>query len=93
MNNPYLTEACIVRTLMRDGVNLRFVEMVTKHPKWSLRLEIRCALLRNPKTPISVALHLAHTLPADVARDALFHSNLPAGVKTYLMAEIQHRNR
>jgi hypothetical protein len=93
INNPYLTEACVVRTLMGEGVNLRFVEMVARHPKWSLRVEVRCALLRNPKTPVAIALHLAHTLPADVARDALFHSNLPAGVKTYLMAEIQHRNR
>jgi hypothetical protein len=93
MNNPYLTETCVVRTLMRDGVNMRFVEMLSKHPKWSLRIEVRCALLRNPRTPVATALHLAHTLPADVARDALFHSNLPAGVKTYLMAEIQHRNR
>lgn len=91
--NPYLTEACVVRTLMRDALDMRFVELVGKHPKWSLRVDVRCALLRNPKTPLAMALHFAQTLPADVARDALFNSNLPSNIKTYLMAEIQHRSR
>jgi hypothetical protein len=42
---------------------------------------------------MAVALRLAHSLPADIARDALFNSNLPSSVKAYLMAEIQNRNR
>lgn len=93
LQNPHLTEACIVRTLMREAEHFNFVELIANHPKWSLRIDVRCALLRNPKTPMSVALHFAQTLPADVARDALFHSNLPASVKTYLMSEIQRRQR
>jgi hypothetical protein len=92
--NPRLTEACVVRTLMREDLtDLRFVQLVGNHPKWSLRMDVRCALLRNPKTPMAVALRLAHSLPADIARDALFNSNLPSSVKAYLMAEIQNRNR
>jgi hypothetical protein len=78
---------------MKEDVNVRFVELVAHHPKWGLRTDVRCALLRNPNTPMGVALHFAQTLPADIARDALFNSNLPKSVKTYLMAEIQHRER
>jgi hypothetical protein len=92
--NPFLTEACIVRTLMSgQEVDLRFVELVAHHPKWSLRTEVRAALLRNPRTPMTVALQIVHSIPADVARDALFNSNLPNSVKAYLMAEIQNRSR
>jgi hypothetical protein len=93
MNNPFLTEACVIRTLMREAVVPRFVEMVSRHAKWSLRTDVRCALLRNPNTPLSAAIRFAHTLPADVARDALFNSNLPQSLKTYLMIEIQNRVR
>lgn len=94
LQNPYLTEACIVRTLMsEESASVDFVRRIAAHPKWSLRTDVRCALLRNPNTPLGVALELAQTLPADIARDALFHSNLPAGVKTYLMSEIQNRLR
>ncbi len=93
LNNPYLTEACIIRTLMRDPLEPKFVEKVARHPKWSLRTDVRCALLRNPSTPMAAALQFAQSLPADVARDALYHSNLPHSVKTYLMIEIQSRLR
>ena len=93
MNNPFLTEACVIRTLMRDELEPRFVNTVARHPKWSLRNDVRCALLRNPNTPMTAALQYARSLPADVARDALFHSNLPHSVKTYLLMEIQHRVR
>lgn len=93
MNNPYLTEACVIRTLMRDPLSPRFVEKIARHSKWSLRTDVRCALLRNPSTPMAQALQFAQTLPADVARDALLNSNLPHSVKTYLMVEIQSRLR
>jgi hypothetical protein len=92
--NSHLTEACVVRTLMIDeGVDERFVQLVANHPKWSLRTDVRAALLRNPKTPMGVALNIVHALPADIARDALLNSNLPTSVKAYLMNEIQHRLR
>jgi len=93
MNNPYLTEACIIRTLMSELAEPAFVQRVARHPKWSLRTDVRCALLRNPNTPMGLAMQFAHTLPADVARDALFNSNLPHSVKTYLLIEIQNRLR
>ena len=93
MDNPYLTEACIIRTLMREEIDPRFVEKMARHRKWSLRTDVRCALLRNPNTPMAAALQFAQTLPADVARDALFNSNLPRSVKTYLLIEVQNRMR
>jgi hypothetical protein len=36
IDNPYLTEACIIRTLMREGLDPRFAEKVVRHRKWSL---------------------------------------------------------
>lgn len=92
--NSHLVEACVVRTLMIDEeVDERFVQLVANHPKWSLRTDVRAALLRNPKTPMGVAITIVHALPADMAREALYQSNLPTSVKTYLLAEIQNRGR
>jgi hypothetical protein len=91
--NPFLTEACIIKTLMREDVESRFVELVARHTKWGIRSDVRYALLRNPNTPLAMALRFAQTLPADVAREALFHSNLPNNVKAYLLAEVQNRLR
>lgn len=90
--NPYLIEACVVRTLMiEDAADERFVKLVAEHPKWSLRTDVRAALLRNPKTPMGVAVNIVHQLPVDVAREALLNSNLPTSVRNYLMIEVQNR--
>ncbi len=64
LENPRLTEAAIVRALQRPQAAAVLVEAICHHAKWSLRLEIRMALLRNEKTPLARALEFARRLHA-----------------------------
>lgn len=91
LENSRLTEAAIVRTLVRPNVTPAFVEAVCHHPKWSLRHEVRIALLRNQKTPLARAIEFARTLPPGQLRDILHTSHLPEKVKTYLRKELELR--
>jgi len=52
LENPRLTEAMVVKCLMQSGSSVALVRAACDHPKWSLRRDIRIALLRNEKTPI-----------------------------------------
>jgi hypothetical protein len=83
-DNSRLTEAAIVRALQRPGASDALVAFLCRHAKWSLRPEIRAALLLNEKTPLAHALAFARTLPPAHLRDILHVSRLPAKVKTYL---------
>ena len=47
LENSRLTEASIIKALMRRSSSAAFVEAVSRHSKWSPRREIRMALLRN----------------------------------------------
>ncbi len=58
LENSRLTEAAVVKALLGPNGS-GFVEAVCHHPKWSLRQEIRMALLRNPHTPLARALEFA----------------------------------
>jgi hypothetical protein len=89
--NPQMTEAWIVKGLMADDPPQGFVEMVCRHPKWSVRREIQLTLLRNDKTPLPRVLYFAKGLPSAVLRDALKHFRLTATVKMYLIKELQDR--
>ncbi len=89
--NPLMTEVWIVKALMKDGAPGALVEAVCRHPKWSLRRDIQVALLRNDKTPMARALAFARSLPINVLEDVLAHSRLDAGIKTYLLKEIDER--
>jgi hypothetical protein len=87
--NGRMTEAVIVRALRRRDVPASLVEAVCHHPAWSVRHEIRVALLGNEKTPYDFALRVARTLPSPVLRDILHAMRLPARVKAAIQEQMQ----
>lgn len=91
LDNPYLTEAWIVKTLMNEKAPQTFVDAVCRHSKWPLRREVQMALLRNDKTPLARVLYFAQMLPTHVLKDVLRHSRLSASVKMYLFKELELR--
>jgi hypothetical protein len=88
LENPRLTEAPIIKAVTRPESSGVLVEAVCHHAKWSLRREIRLALLRNEKTPMARALEFARTLPPPQVKEVLHVSRLPENVKEYLRKEI-----
>ncbi len=89
--NPQMTEAWIVKALMKDEPPQALVEQVARHPKWSLRREVQLALLRNDKTPLARVLQFAQQMPSGALRDILKHSRLTASLKMYLLKELDDR--
>jgi hypothetical protein len=92
LENPRLTEAGLVRALQRPNATAAFVEGVCHHAKWSLRPEIRMALLRNAHTPLARAIAFARRIPPPVLRDILYASRLPEKIKEYLQKELYNRS-
>jgi hypothetical protein len=93
LDNARLTEAAVIKALLRPNASAAFVEAVCHHPKWSVRREIRQALLRSPHTPLARALEFARNLPPPLLRDILHTSRLPEKIKTYLRDNLKQRSR
>jgi hypothetical protein len=91
LENSRLTEAAIVRALTRHEASAAFVEAVCRHRQWSLRREVRVALLRNEKTPMARAVEFARSLPAGQVREILQGSRLPGNVKEFLLKEVEQK--
>ena len=91
LQNSRLTEALIVRALMRPEGSAAFVEAVSHHAQWSLRREVRLALLRNEKTPMARAVEFGRGIPAGRLREILQGSRLPGNVRSFLLAELEKR--
>ena len=87
LENSHLTEAGIVKALARLESTAVFVDAVCHHAKWSLRREVRLALLCHEKTPLARALGFARSIPAALLREILQNSRLPAQTKAYLIRE------
>lgn len=84
LQNPRLTEAAVVKALQARASSPAFVDAICHDEKWSVRHEIRVALLRNPHTPLARALEFARRMPAPLLRDVLHTSRLPEKTKAYL---------
>jgi len=89
LENPRLSESAIVKALLRPAATPAFVKAICHHAKWSVRPEIRMALLRNEYTPLARALEFARRLPPAQLRDILHASRLPEKIKSYLRKRLE----
>jgi hypothetical protein len=92
LTNPYLTEACIVKALMKDDSLPGLAERVADHPTWSLRIEVQTALLECGKLPFARLQQLVRTLASRTLQTALSQSRLPALARAAALDELNRRS-
>ena len=85
LGNPKLTEGPILKAVMRASCSAALLLAICEHPKWSLRQEIRVALLRNEKTPFRFAEEFARRIPLPKLQEILHSSRLPETLKRRLL--------
>jgi hypothetical protein len=91
--NPFLTEVLVVKALTSEKATAALVELVARDGKWSLRREVRIALLRNPLTPAKQAGQFAHILPSGVLHELLQDSRLSDPARVRVQQELQEREK
>ncbi len=69
LGNPALTEADVVRLCATRPVASDVLREVFRSPRWVVRYGVQKAIIKNPHTPLDVALQLATHLHAQDARD------------------------
>lgn len=93
LENPFLTEAQILKALAREKVPVAVVQALAAHRKWSQCYNVRLAIVRNSSTPISIVLgFLPHLIVNDLrvlAEPGIVAENL----RKYLDAEVRRRMR
>jgi hypothetical protein len=92
LENSRLTEASIIKALMRRNSSAALVEAVCRDSKWSPRREIRMVLLRNEKTPLARALEFARSLPGTLVQEILQGSRLPTNIKSCVLKDLAQRS-
>jgi hypothetical protein len=89
LENPRLTEALVINSVLRPGASAALVQAVAQHAKWSPRREIRAALLRTAHLSLARALEFSHEIPTPLLHELLTSSHLPAQIKDQLLRESQ----
>src|SRR5229473_2792971 len=89
LENPRLTEALVINSVLRTAASAALVDAVAQHAKWSCRREIRAALLRTEYLSLARALEFSHEIPTPLLHELLSASHLPAEIKDQLLRESQ----
>jgi hypothetical protein len=84
LENPRVTEAMVAKAAGEASEDT--VGKLCRHPKWSIRNDIRIALLRSEHTPLARALEFARGIPKGLLEEVLQKSRLPNNVKKCLLA-------
>ncbi|MGB9203001.1 MAG: hypothetical protein WCB94_03395 [Terriglobales bacterium] len=89
LENPRLTEALVIKSVLGPAAGAALVQAVARHAKWSRRREIRAALLRTAHLSLARALEFSREIPAPQLEEVLATSRLPAPVKAQLIRQRQ----
>ncbi len=93
LDNPRLTEALVINSVLRPAAGAALVQAVARHAKWSPRKEIRAALLRTEHLSLARALEFSREIPAAPLQEVLASSRLPEKIKDQLIRESSHRDQ
>ena len=91
LDNPYLTEAQILKTLSREKLPAPVVPAIIHHRKWSISYNIRIALLRQPSAPLATILSYLPQLTVSNLRELAAPGIVPETLRRYIQAEVQRR--
>jgi hypothetical protein len=87
LENPRLTEALVISSVLRSVAGAALVQAVARHEKWSPRREIRAALLRTEHLSLARALEFSREIPGSLLPEILASSRLPEKIKDQLLRE------
>jgi hypothetical protein len=93
LDNPYMTEAQILKALSREKLSAAVIPAIFHHHKWSITYNVRLALVRHPSSPLGTVLAYLPELTVSDLRDLAAPGIVTESLRKYLQAEVQRRTR
>jgi hypothetical protein len=89
LENRRLTEAFVVRAVLKPEAGSMLIHAVAGHAKWSYRRDVQAALLRTEYLSLARALAFARAISPGKLREILQSSRLRRRIKEQLLRECQ----
>jgi|YNPBryBLVA2012_1023415.scaffolds.fasta_scaffold21593_2 hypothetical protein len=88
LENSRLVEEDVLFLINQPRTPRPVLETVARDPKWSCRVEVRVALLRNPSTPLSAVLPFITSLSATELRTLASDPKVPVAVRRMIQTRL-----
>jgi hypothetical protein len=90
LRNPRVTVDEIARVAKSAYLNYQIAEVILKTTQWMSSIDVRLALIRNPKTPEAFALRILPTLP-EIEIRAIARGGMTMALKQAALRRLQGR--
>jgi hypothetical protein len=91
LESPALTEGDLYKIINRPSTGAVVIRMIAEHTKWSLRYQIRFALIRNFFTPTSLVVRFVGGMKTVDLKDLYADARTPLSTKPFLFRELLER--
>jgi hypothetical protein len=91
LDNPYLTEAQILKALSREKLPPGVAHSLARHRTWSATYNVRLALVRHPASSLSTILAYLPELTVSDLRELAAPGIVSETLRKYLQAEVERR--
>ena len=91
LDSPVITEAHLCMLINRPLGNPILIRLISEHPKWPLRYQIKYALIRNFHTPLIHVIRFIPEMKTHDLRELFLSDRLSATVKPYIYSELRGR--
>jgi hypothetical protein len=93
LDNPYMTEAQILKALSREKLPTAVIPAIIQHRKWSITYNVRLALVRHASSPLAAILGYLPELTVSDLRELASPGIVSETLRKYLLAEVNRRMR
>jgi hypothetical protein len=90
LRNPRITVDEIARVAKSSYLNYQIADVIMKTTQWMSSIDVRLALIRNPKTPEAFALRILPTLP-EIEIRAIARGGMSMALKQAALRRLQGR--
>jgi hypothetical protein len=84
LDNPYLTEANLLKVLAGKELPSGVVEEIAQHERWSYRYDLRLGLIRHPLTPLARVLAFLPEMKVADLQDICLDRRMLPQVRKYI---------
>lgn len=88
LDNPRAVEEDVLYIINQGRTPAPVLESIARDPKWSCRKEVRVALLRNPATPLSLAIPFVAQMSAADLKNLANDGKVPTAVRRMIQTRL-----
>src|SRR3984957_2345484 len=89
--NSFLTESQVLKVIAKPEISARVIMAISQHAKWSIRYNVRVALVRQTHTPVPALLEFLPDLALNDLKDVAAFDQLSAHSRKYVEQELIRR--